>query len=125
MRRAPPRRRNTRELAQIRHSREARTQFLGPTRSEDALPNAASRPCDAISNAKESILTSSDRKPALDLELIEVLKNDAPLLAIADATAATQAPARDSADAVCLPRVNRRTTGTAITSAMRSSVKPR
>jgi hypothetical protein len=47
-----------------------------------------------IWNARESILKSSDRKPALDREVIELLKNDAQLLAIADAIAATQRRAR-------------------------------
>jgi hypothetical protein len=42
------------------------------------------------SNARESVLKSSNVKPALDREVIELLRNDAQLLAIADAVAATQ-----------------------------------
>ena len=51
------------------------------------------------SNARESILKSSDRKQPLDREVIELLKNDAQLLAIADAIAATQRRARGGVEA--------------------------
>ena len=58
------------------------------------------RRCDAISNAKGFSLKSPDSKPTLDREVIELLRNDAELLAIADAVAATQAGPRDAADKV-------------------------
>jgi hypothetical protein len=46
--------------------------------------------CDATSNAKGFSLKLPDRKLALDREVVELLREDAQLLAIADAVAATQ-----------------------------------
>jgi hypothetical protein len=46
--------------------------------------------CDATSNAKGFGLKPPDRKLALDREVVELLRDDAQLLAIADAVAATQ-----------------------------------
>ncbi len=60
--------------------------------------NAGWRRCDANSNAKGSSLKSPESKLTLDPEVIELLKNDAALLAIADAVAATQARRGDAAD---------------------------
>jgi hypothetical protein len=47
--------------------------------------------CDATSNAKGFSLKPPDRKLPLDREVVELLRDDAQLLAIADAVAATQA----------------------------------
>jgi hypothetical protein len=52
----------------------------------------ASRRYEPISNAKGFSLTPPDRKLTLDREVIELLRDNAQLLAIADAVAATQAP---------------------------------
>ena len=46
--------------------------------------------CDATSNAKGFSLKPPDRKLRLDREVVELLRDDARLLAIADAVAATQ-----------------------------------
>jgi hypothetical protein len=48
------------------------------------------RRCDATSNAKGFSLKPPDRKLALDREVVELLRDDAQLLAIADAVAASQ-----------------------------------
>lgn len=48
------------------------------------------RRCDATSNAKGFSLKPPDRKPALDREVVALLRADAQLLAIADAVAVTQ-----------------------------------
>jgi hypothetical protein len=46
--------------------------------------------CDATSNAEGFSLNPPDRKLTLDREVVELLRDDAQLLAIADAVAATQ-----------------------------------
>jgi len=46
--------------------------------------------CDATSNTKGFSLNPPDRKLTLDREVVALLRDDAQLLAIADAVAATQ-----------------------------------